>query len=268
MKKVLLAAFLLLPGLGAVPAAADISLDVTPLRLELDADPGSEITDAIEVTNLGDAPVRLKAYLQDWYLDEVGTPIFQTVGHQARTASPWVGAAPNDFLLDPGETQTVRFTVHVPESARTGGYHASIMLETNPVQTLSPEERGVVIRGRVATILYVTVGDPPADVQIRDMARVTREDGSEAVTLQLENAGEAFFRLAGALEMVGQDKDILESVELPDVPVLPGFTRTVTIDLPEGVGDAFLARARIDMKGAGVLLGECRMNPVAGVLAR
>jgi hypothetical protein len=34
------------------------------------------------------------------------------------------------------------------------------------------------------------------------------------------------------------------------------------------VGDAFLARARIDVENAGVLLGECRMNPVAGVLAR
>jgi hypothetical protein len=267
MKHVLLAA-LLLPVLGAVPAAADISLDVSPLRLELDVEPGTEVTDAIEVTNLGDAPVRLKAYLQDWYLDEVGTPIFQTVGHQAHTASPWVGAAPNDFLLDPGESETVRFTVSVPTAARTGGYHASIMLETNPVQTLAPEERGVVIRGRVATILYVTVGDPATDVRIRDMARLTREDGTEAVTLRLENAGGAFFRLAGALEMVGEDKDLLQSVELPDVPVLPGATRTVTIDLPEGVGDAFLARARIDVENAGVLLGECRMNPVAGVLAR
>jgi P pilus assembly chaperone PapD len=267
MKNVLFAV-LLLPVVGAVPAAADISLDVTPLRLELKVEAGGEYTDAIEVTNLGDAPVRLKAYLQDWFLDEVGTPNFQTVGLQPRTASPWVGAAPSDFLLDPGEAETVRFTVTVPGHATTGGYHASIMLETNPVQTLSPEERGVVIRGRVATILYVTVGEPEADVQIREMARLTREDGSEAVTLRLENTGGAFFRLAGALEMVAQDRDLLTSVELPDVPVLPGTTRTVTIDLPEGVGNAFLARARIDVKGAGVLLGECRMNPVAGVLAR
>ena len=96
---------------GAVPVQADISLDVSPLRLELNGEPGEGITDAIEVTNLGDSPVRLKAYVQDWYLDEIGTPIFQPVGYQTHTASPWIGAAPNDFLLSPGESELVRFTV-------------------------------------------------------------------------------------------------------------------------------------------------------------
>ena len=78
-------------------ATADISLDVTPMRVQLHVMPGAEFTDAVEITNVGDEPVRIQAELEDWFLDEVGTPLYQNAGSLETTASFWVEIAPQGF---------------------------------------------------------------------------------------------------------------------------------------------------------------------------
>ena len=80
-------AFLLV--ITAAPAlCADLSIDVSPLRVEAKAAPGSEYTNAIRVESSGIEPVRLRAYIEDWYLDEKGTPIFRAVGTVPGSSSP------------------------------------------------------------------------------------------------------------------------------------------------------------------------------------
>ncbi len=51
---------------------AELSIDVSPVRFELQAEPGAEYTNAVQVQNNGAEPVRLRAYVEDWHLDQDG----------------------------------------------------------------------------------------------------------------------------------------------------------------------------------------------------
>lgn len=254
--------------LGAGPATADVSLDVSPMRVQLHVMPGAEFTDAVEITNVGNEAVRIQAELEDWFLDEVGTPLYQRAGTIQQTASHWVDIAPKDFLIEPGETEYVRFTARVPETVNDGGYHCAIVISNRPIVTPNPASRTVSVRGRIATMVYVTVGYPKRSARIENMVAVPGPNGQPRVRLEIENDGKDFLRLAGTLNLMNGDRVTDHSVDLPDVPILPGTRRILELDLPRGVEAGMLARATIDVAGIGLLVGECPVLASNGILAR
>jgi len=242
---------------GAGVAGADMSMDVTPLRVQVRMDAGAEYTNAVRVTNSGEEPLRLRAYLEDWYLDEVGTPVFRPAGSMAQTASLWVETAPSDLLLNPGETEFVRFTVRVPGGMDEGAFHTSLILENVPLNRADVGPRQVFIRGRVACMLYVTVGEPERSAEIKSLVSLER-DGNRYLMMQVENTGEDFIRLAGAVNFLAGNKDVGDHLIMPDVPVLPGARRWVEFEVtPEQFTRNSLARVTVDLGDAGTLIGEC-----------
>ena len=249
-------------------ATADISLDVTPMRVQLHVMPGAEFTDAVEITNVGDEPVRIQAELEDWFLNEVGTPLYQNAGSLEATASFWVEIAPKDFLIEPGETEFVRFTTRIPEMVNDGGYHCAIVISNKPIITPDPASRTVSVRGRIATMIYVTVGHPKKSARIENMVAVPGPKGEPRVRLEIENDGRDFLRLAGDLRLYAGDKAVSASILLPDVPILPGTRRILELDLPRGVAPGMLARATIELDGIGLLVGECPAMVKTGILAK
>jgi len=256
--------FLLAAGVGlSVPAYADLSIDVSPLRLHVHARPGDEYTDAVRVVNSGKEPVRLRAYVEDWYLDEIGTPIFRPAGTLDGTASLWVEAAPADLLIRPGETEFVRYTIRIPENVPEGGYHGSLLLESLPLNRAEQQTRMMFIQGRIACMLYVTVGDPTRSAAITALVP-TERNGKHLVRLQVENTGEDFIRLAGNLDCLQADEALGEPLILPDVPVLPGARRWIEVEIPADQYRAeALARVTIELEGIGQLLGECPLGVAA-----
>jgi len=246
-------------GLSA-PAFADLSIDVSPLRLHVHAKPGDEYTDAVRVVNSGEEPVRLRAYVEDWYLDEVGTPVFRPAGTLQGTASLWVDAAPSDLLIGPGETEFVRYTIRIPEDVVEGGYHGSLLLESLPLNRAEQHTRQMFIQGRIACMLYVTVGDPARSAAITALVP-TERNGKHLVRLQVENTGQDFIRLAGNLNCMEAEEVLGEPLRLPDVPVLPGAKRWVELEIPADQYRAeALARVTVELEGIGDLVGECPLG--------
>src|SRR5690606_26104859 len=100
-----------------LPAAAHAqrSIEASPLRVELQADPGASHTQAVTVSNPGTERVRVRVTLADWYLARDGAPQFQPpLDGRPYAASSWVRFAPPEFSLDAGAQAPVRFTVTVP----------------------------------------------------------------------------------------------------------------------------------------------------------
>jgi P pilus assembly chaperone PapD len=258
---ILTAALLLGAAVITVPSSADMALDVSPIRVQVRVEPGQEYTNAVRVLNSGKEPVRLRAYVEDWFLDEKGTPIFRPAGTMERSASLWVDAAPSDFLLEPGQAKFVRYTISVPGDAREIGYHGSLMLETLPLNRAEQQAMQMFVQGRIACMMYVTVGDPPRAAEIKSMAVVRRRD-KPYLRLLVENTGEDFIRLAGDLKVVNGVDAVGDATPLPDVPVLPKSRRYVELELlPGQVLANALAQVRIELAGVGVLLGECSVDP-------
>jgi P pilus assembly chaperone PapD len=101
--------------LSASSAAAQISVEVSPLRVELTAGPGSTSTQPIVLTNAGKDPVRVRARLTDWDLSRDGAPQFEgAVPDGPFSATSWMRLAPPEIVIEPGKEAVVRFSLAVP----------------------------------------------------------------------------------------------------------------------------------------------------------
>ncbi|HEU4935547.1 MAG TPA: hypothetical protein VFT39_03770 [Vicinamibacterales bacterium] len=81
--------------LHAPSASAQMSVEVSPLRVELTAGPGSSTTQAITVANAGSEPVRVRAIATDWDLSRDGAPQFEGVAEGGPySATSWIRVAP------------------------------------------------------------------------------------------------------------------------------------------------------------------------------
>lgn len=74
-------------------------------------------------------------------------------------SSKWVNIENNDFLLKPGEIQTVKFTVKVPEEANIGEYLTVLNIEEIP-NNEDKSKLNVNISSALTVPLFIDVADP------------------------------------------------------------------------------------------------------------
>jgi P pilus assembly chaperone PapD len=250
--------FLLLCVAGfSAPAQADISFSVSPIRVEAKGEPGGTYADAMEIFNEGSEQVRIKVLVRDWHLTENGTPIFEKGGAQARSCAAWLKINPVDFLLQPGEKKAVRYSVTIPADTPAGGYWGAFVFETVPIIKPGEKTSSVALKGNIASILYVTVGQPAAVGDIAHMALQQAADAT-AIAVTLSNDGTVPFRVKGEVKITDAASGAaVRTLPLPDAPVLAGYSRTFTlpIDSPLPPG-SYVALATIDIGAGSLLAGE------------
>lgn len=250
---------------GVVPATAQISVEVSPLRVELQAGPGSTATQAVTLNNGGKEPVRIRARLSDWDLARDGAPQFEGARENGPfSATAWVRVAPPEQIIDPGKEAIVRFTLAVPAGVAPAGYRTSILFEFLPPSG-EPVGRGrdVTFRSRVATLIYVNIGEPPVSVDLNDL-RVRPSPGQTDVVAVLANTSKRSVRTKGTMTLFGAEAKPVAQLPVPDVPVLPESEREVAIvafeaskPLPPG---EYRVEVKIDVGMAALLVGETTLK--------
>jgi P pilus assembly chaperone PapD len=216
--------------LWAAPAAAQISVEVSPLRVELAAGPGSTTTQGITVINAGKEPVRVRARVTDWDLSRDGAPQFEgAVPDGPYSATSWVRVAPPEQVIESGKETTVRFSMAVPAGIQPGGYRTGVLFEFGP-STGDPvgRAREVMFKSRIATLIYVNIGQPPMGAELTDLRQ--RSAGSQLqVVATVKNTGRRHVRTKGTLVIHDQAGRIVREVPVPDLPLLPESEREVTM---------------------------------------
>ena len=189
--------------LCAAPSAAQVSVEVSPLRVELQAGPGSTTTQAITITNAGTDPVRVRGTLSDWDLSKDGAPQFEgAVVGGPYSATAWVRIAPPEQVIEPGKQATVRFSLAVPQGVEPAGYRTGVLFEFGPA-TGDPvgRAREVMFKSRVATLIYVNIGQPPVAAELTDLS--VRTAGLQTqVVATLKNTSRRSVRTKGTLTRV------------------------------------------------------------------
>ena len=249
----------------ATPAVAQISVEVSPLRVELTAGPGSTSTQAVTLTNGGKEPVRIRARLTDWELSRDGAPQFEG----AREAGPfsatnWVRIAPPEQVLDPGKEGTVRFSLAVPADAPPAGYRTAILFEFSPGSgDPAARAREVQFRSRVATLIYINIGQPPIAIELNDLRIRPAAEQTHVVAL-LANTGKRNVRTKGTLTIFDSTGKEVAQTLVPDVPVLPESEREVAIvaleaakPLPAG---EYRVEVKIDVGMPALIVGETTLK--------
>jgi len=242
-------------------SSAQISVEVSPLRVELQAGPGGSTTQAISVNNSGKEPVRVRGRVSDWDLSHDGSPQFEGVPEGGPySASAWVRIAPPDIVIDPGKEGTVRFTLTVPADTQPAGFRTSVLFEFLPAAG-DPVAKGreVQFRSRIATLIYVNVGQPPIQVELTDLRIRPLPDETQVIAI-LNNTSKRTVRTKGTLTLYDSAGKPVRETAVPDVPLLPEREREVAIPaleagkpLPAG---EYRVEVKIDVGMPAVLVGE------------
>lgn len=253
--------------LYAGPAAAQISVEVSPLRVELAAVPGSTTTQAITLTNAGKEAVRVRATLTDWDLSRDGAPQFEgAVVGGPYSATAWVRIGPPEQLIEPGMEATVRFSLAVPAGVAPAGYRTGVLFEFSP-GTGDPVARAreVLFKSRVATLIYVNVGQPTVAVELIDLRSRSAGALTEIVAV-LKNTSRRSVRTKGTLSVYDQSGKVVREVAIPDVPVLPESEREVAIVVTDGgkqpalPAGEYRIEVRIDVALPALIVGETTLK--------
>ena len=248
------------------PAPAPVSVEVSPLRVELKVAPGATHTQAITLTNTGKEAVRVRALLQDWFLSKEGAPQFQDPEEgRAFSASQWLRFAPPEVVIQPATEATVRFTLTVPQGVDAAGYRSGIMFQLSPAAgDPVAARRGVSVRSQIATLIYANVGEPPAGtIDLTDLrSRVAPEQTMIIATLK--NTGRRTVRTKGTVTIQTAAGAAIRDVPMPDVPLLPDSERDVAIviadaakPLPPG---EYRIEVKIDVGLSALIVGETTLK--------
>jgi P pilus assembly chaperone PapD len=251
----------------AAPASAQISVEVSPLRVELTAGPESTTTQAITVANAGTEAVRVRAIATDWDLSRDGAPQFEGVVEGGPySATSWIRVAPPEMVIDPGKDATVRFSMSVPAAIQPGGYRTGVLFEFGSA-TVNPVGRGrqVMFKSRIATLIYVNVGQPTMVAELTDLT--VRTIGAEThVVAAIRNSSRRYVRTRGTVLLFDQSGRTVRELPVPDVPLLPESEREVSIKVidPEKhvamePGD-YKVEVRMDVGLPALLVGETTLK--------
>jgi hypothetical protein len=253
--------------LWAAPAAAQISVEVSPLRVELTAGSGSTTTQGITLNNAGKDAVRVRATLTDWDLSRDGAPQFEgAVEHGPFSATSWLRIAPPEQIIEAGKTALVRFSMTVPAGIQPGGYRTGVLFEFGPAAgDPVARAREVMIKSRIATLIYINIGEPGMVAELTDLR--TRAAGPQLQAVAtVRNTSRRSVRTKGRLLVYDGSGRMVREVQVPDVPLLPESEREVSMNVGDPEKDPALTAGeyrlelRMDVGLPALLVGETSLK--------
>jgi P pilus assembly chaperone PapD len=252
-----------LVGTLVAPAAvsAQVSVEASPLRVELQAGPGSTTTQPVTLTNYGKEAVRVRATLTDWDLTRDGTPQFEGAEIGGRySATSWFRLAPPEQVIEPGASATVRFSAALPEAVEPGGYRTGILFEFEPAGIPLSPRRELAFKSRIATLIYVNAGAPPVATELVDVRVRPTAEGLDIVAI-VKNSGRRTVRTRGTLVLFDAAGAVARETAVPDVPLLPESEREVAVPVPIATATPlapglYRAELKLDLGLEATIVGE------------
>jgi fimbrial chaperone protein len=209
--------------------AGTFDVSISPPRIEQRAKPGKVARNTITITNFANEPGQYLLKTADWGLTKEGRVTFNEGVPNKRSCRPWVRIERRKLTVPAGATKGYRFEVHVPASIEAGECRFALLLSADPstVDPVGLEGISIPLVGRVAVIVYVTVGKARPDLKVRGLEMRERQGKTVPVVI-LQNSGNAHGRPAGDVTAVdaGGRKTVLV---VEQFPVLPGETRAVAL---------------------------------------
>jgi hypothetical protein len=191
------------------PSSADISVDVSPAKYELQTQPGKQETFPITVRNTSNAAVHIVASLSDYAVGPTGTYAFAPPGKSPFSLSKTITINPREFDLEPGSFTQVRFSVDVPASA-AGEYSNLVFFTTRPTR----HGAGLSIVERIASKIYVMIPETTRiGGEIDDVKAQSLGDGQHYL-VDFHNTGNAHVYLSGRVE-IKQGSVVIDRVAFP-----------------------------------------------------
>jgi hypothetical protein len=213
---------------AATPAPSPIlngGLTVSPLRTETTIAPGESRDGLLTVDNRTKQPATVHMSAEKFSV------VNQQYDYSFSTRSPivkWVSFSLSDFVLGPGETKKITYTIGVPVKSEPGGQYISIFAATdtqNGDQPIKSEQR-------VASLIYLTVQGKISRIgHVLSLNAPWLVGAPSTYSLTLQNSGTTHFRSNYSVQV----EDLFGHTVAQDSGtslVLPGSVRLVSDVLP------------------------------------
>lgn len=195
---------------------------VMPPRFEAAVKPGETYRNVIEIHHESELDARYVIRTADWTIDPSGTAKFE-YALQPGSCRPWVGLEAAELRIAPKGRRRFRYEVAVPADAPAGQCRFAIMVEGEPKMSGA----GVPVAGRIAVIVYLTIGDAAASLSVTGGKRL-EEEGRDIPAAVVVNSGNAHGRLEGIVDGVDAAGKRW-SLAPANHPILPGVTRVIPL---------------------------------------
>ncbi len=213
----------------ATPARAAFDVSVSPPRFELHAKPGDTVRQTVAINNLGNEPGRYLTKTADWELGAVGETLFHEGTPKKGSCRPWVRLERHEIGVAPGDTRNYRFEVHVPEDAGNRECRFALLVSSN-AGTVTPSGASFIsipIIGRLAVIVYITVGDAKPVMTLEHIT-MQKVKGKLLPVASFRNSGNAHGRVSGHLEALDANRHKVVLIADGSV-ILPNSVRGITL---------------------------------------
>lgn len=227
----IMATFLTFGALSPV-SAQELSLVVSPPRIDVEGKPGEIIQKTIKVTNNSSTQtLELGAKTIDYIVqDDQGTPIKVTESASGRfLASPWFTLDNTKYTLAPKETVSIIVLINIPEDALPGGHYAGVFFE--PVLSKNLSDTVSYTATQVGSLFGITVeGDIRFDALIKDFSTSTNvfEFGPIEFSATIENQSDTHIRPSSTISITDMFGRKLTDFPLDQLNIFPFASRTLT----------------------------------------
>lgn len=149
-----------------------ISLNVSPVFINLSIDPGKTVSSQFKVTNNNNFSEKLQFDVAKFESNpQTGQPIISDITVEDEFAS-WLEFDKKKVTLGPNETRTFKFTISPPKNAALGYYYA-IVVNRQPLGEVDINQPQAAVAGAPAIPVLVEVLSPNAKKELQLVEFVT-----------------------------------------------------------------------------------------------
>jgi hypothetical protein len=224
---IVLALLCLLPSAAAAQAADQgISLQISPLPIEITSKPGTTTSTDLRLRNAGTRDEQLQVRLLKVSADNNGVVHLSEPGAND-VWTQWVHFSKTVFDAPPGQWQTISMDISLPKTAAFGYYFA---VEYLRAKAETPQPGRAVARGAVATFILLNADAPGAQRQAQVVSFTADKKSYEFLpatfTVKVRSTGNLHIAPHGNIFITKGGKQV-DSIRINAAQgnVLPGSSR-------------------------------------------
>jgi hypothetical protein len=218
----------LLLALMAIPASANPGLTVSGAMLVTDVSPGGTLTHKMTVSignsdSATDITVQVAGMTQS--LDGVNEPLPASEDISSYSARSFISVDKSSFHMEPGTSQEVTATVHIPQDVGDGGRYAIINIQT---QAAGGAGINVITAANVPIALTIKGSQLVHTGKITELSigNFTSRQPVNILT-NFQNTGNHHFKVKGEVAVMNAQGQSMGTIFIPVTAssILPGMVR-------------------------------------------
>jgi hypothetical protein len=144
----------------------------------------------------------------------------------------------SEFSLNPGESQQVTVTIHVPEDIEAGSHYAALYVSSEPTEM---DQVGIKFAVNVPVVLTIRGSKTESVGHISDISANQPEGDMPSIQTTFYNDGKSHYKTYNRVVLYNSSgEEVASSVsDLTTSSIIPTYARlfTVKLQLAEGIGN-------------------------------